>query len=108
MKKSIDKAKAIQAAVNDYKNDPELTYRQAAKLHQVSHQSVIDHDTRQKSFAADYDTTNQKLTTVEEAVLVKYSLEIWESGFPLTIQNLNNFANEILRNRDANENVGVN
>ena len=108
MGKALDKAKAIEAAVRDYRNDPNLSYRQAGELHGVSYQSVIDHDTGPKSFAADYHITEQKLTTVEETLLVKHSQEMWEIGFPLTVANLNSFANEILRNRDANESVGVN
>ena len=46
--------------------------------------------------------TSQKLLSVEEAVLIKHSVKYWKQDFLLSIQNLNNFANELLTNRDSN------
>ncbi len=46
--------------------------------------------------------TSQKLLPVEETVLIKYSVKYWKQDFLLTIRNLNDFANKLLRNRGAN------
>ncbi len=35
-------------------------------------------------------------------------MKCYKQSFPLTIQNLNDFANELLRNREANQVIGVN
>jgi hypothetical protein len=108
MEKAILKTKAIQAAALAYQNDPELSYRKAASLHKVSTQSVINYCSGKTIPAPDVFVTNQKLSPVEEAVLVEHSFECYKQGFPLTIDNLNDFANELLKNRGSNERVGVN
>jgi len=51
--------------------------------------------------------TNQKLSPVEEAVLIEHSVGYYKQGFLLAIQNLNNIANELSRNRGVTQ-VGVN
>jgi hypothetical protein len=58
--------------------------------------------------ASDTFVSNQKLSPVEEAILVEYSVKCYNQGFLLRICNLNDFANKLLRNRDSTERVGVN
>jgi len=53
MEKSINKVKAIQAAVKAYKNDLELTYRAAAKIYKVCCQSIINHCSGEKKRSPD-------------------------------------------------------
>jgi acyl-CoA thioesterase len=99
MQKAINKAKAIKEAVLAYQNDSSLSYRRAAKQHGVSAQSGIRYCNNETIPAPDVFITSQKLSPVEEAVLIEYSVECWKQGFPLSIQNLNDFANELLTNR---------
>jgi hypothetical protein len=73
MGKSINKAEATQAAVEAYKNDPELTYPVAAKIHKVFYQSVINYCSGEKKHSPDYYEARQKFSSIEESVLVVYS-----------------------------------
>ena len=108
MEKSTNKAKDLQAAVEAYKNDPELSYRAAAKIHKVSYQSVINHCSDEKKYSPDCYEARQKLSPVEESVLAVHCIRAYESGLPLTIQYLNELANELLRSKGMNDTVGVN
>jgi hypothetical protein len=105
MEKALKKSERIKNAVKAYKNDPDLSYRSAAAIYKVSFQSIINHIEGKNQLAPDTFITNQKLTPIEESVLMRYCLRAYESGFPLFIEYLNNCANEILRNRSFNERI---
>ena len=106
MEKSLKKSEQIKKAVEAYNNDAELSYRAAANIHGVSPQSIINHLKGKNQPAPDTFITSQKLTPIEESVLVRHSLRAYESGFPLSIKHLDDCANEILRNRGSNERIG--
>src|SRR6266511_2467465 len=108
MQKAIKKARAIKKTVLVYQNNPSLSYRSAVKIYEVSAQSVIRYYNGEITPVPDIFITSQKLSPVEEAVLIEHSVKCWKQGFPLTIRNLNDFANKLLRNRGANQEVGVN
>jgi len=74
MEKSTNKAKDLQAAVEAYKNDPELSYRAAAKIHKVSYQSVINHCFDEKKHSPDCYEARQKLSPIEESVLAVHAV----------------------------------
>ncbi len=96
MEKSINKVKAIQAAVKAYKNDLEYVVNQSSTIVLVKrsvHLIVIK---------------PVKLSSIEESVLVVHSRRAYQSGFPLTIQHFNEFADELLRSKGVNDIVGVN
>ncbi len=52
--------------------------------------------------APDIFIASQKLSLVKEAVLIKHNVKCWKQDFLLSIQNLNNGANELLTNRGSN------
>ncbi len=58
--------------------------------------------------APDIFITSQKFSPVKETILIKYSVKYWKQSFLLIIRNLNDFANKLLRNRGANQEVGIN
>ncbi len=68
IQKALDKTKAIQKAALAYKNNNSLSYRKAAKLHEISHQAAINYYSGKIIPASDIFITNQKLSRVEEAL----------------------------------------
>jgi hypothetical protein len=100
MKKSLNKAKSIQKAVEIYQYDPNLSYHSAAIMYGYVSQSVIDHNIGEKSYISNRYVANQKLLLTEESVLIVYIKKIYNAGFPLVIRYFNEFANEFLRMRN--------
>jgi hypothetical protein len=106
MKKSLDKADSIQKAAEAYKIDPNLSLRAAATIHKVAPQSVINYLNAKTKPAPDIFGSYQKLSPIEESVLVEHCVRGYNSGFPLTIRHLNDCANEFLRMKGVNDIVG--
>ena len=52
-----------------YKNNENLSIRQAALLHDISPQSIINHLKNEKTPASDRHASYRKLTPIEEKVL---------------------------------------
>jgi hypothetical protein len=77
MDKAIPKCKAIEKAVLAYNNDPSLSYRRVATIHDVAPNSVINRCSKKITFVLDIFITNQKLSPVEEAVLIKHSVKCY-------------------------------
>jgi hypothetical protein len=78
MQKAIQKAKAIQEAALAYKNDSSLSYRKAAQIYGVAPNSVINWCLNEITPASDYFIINQKISPIEEAVLIKYSVKCYK------------------------------
>src|SRR6266536_4305672 len=74
----------------------------------VSAQSVSNHLANQRKPAPDVYTDNQRLTPMEEKVLTNHALEVYKSGFAMTLKNLRDFANELLRMKGDSQPVEVN
>jgi hypothetical protein len=108
IEKSLNKAKSIQKAVEIYQYNSNLSYRFAATIYEYAPQSVIDHNTDKKSYAPNRYVANQKLSPIEESVLVVYIKKIYKAGFPLAIQYLNEFANKFLRMRNSTDTINKN
>ncbi len=75
MQKAINKAIAIKETALTYQNNPSLSYRSVAKIHRISTQSVIRYYNSETTPAPDIFITSQKLSPVEEAVLIKHSVK---------------------------------
>ena len=110
MNNAFNKSKAIAQAANDYANDPALSLRDAGKLHGVSPQSVLNYHTHQTKPAFDVYITHQRLSPIEERVLIEHALEAHTNGAALNIRNLHQFANELLdlKHNGEYQPVGVN
>ena len=108
--KSRAKAEAIDKAVAHCKREPDLSFNKASVIYGCSKQSISNHFNTNSSFKhfPDVYINLQRLTPAEEAALVKYINECYLSGFPLHVPHVNNFANEILRNRGDMVPVSVN
>jgi hypothetical protein len=106
MEKAINKSNSIREAAEVYENDPNLSLRRAATLHNVHHTSITNYLTNKIKPAPDHFVTYQKLTPVEESVLEQHILRAYNAGFPLSIQHLNHCTNEILRMRGSTATVG--
>jgi hypothetical protein len=64
-------------------------------------QSVIDHNTGEKSYISNRYVANQKLSPTGESVLVVHIKKAYNTVFPLSIRHLNDFANKLLRIRNS-------
>jgi hypothetical protein len=58
MEKSLNKAKSIQKTVETYQYNSNLSYRSAAIMHGYAPQSVIDHNTDEKSYISNRYVAN--------------------------------------------------
>ncbi len=105
MKKALEKSERTRNAVNAYKNDENLYIRQIALLNDINPQLVINYFNDEKKPVPDRHASYQKLTIIKEKVLAQYILRVYESGYRLTIRHLNDYAKELLRNKDVNDTV---
>jgi hypothetical protein len=71
-------------------------------------QSVIDHNTDEKSYTPNRYVTNQKLSPTEESVLIVHIKKTHNAGFPLAIRYFNEFANKFLRMRNSTDIINKN
>jgi hypothetical protein len=108
MEKSLNKTKSIQKAVEIYQYNLNLSYRSAAIMYGCAPQSVIDYNIDEKSYISNRYVANQKLSPIEESVLIVYIKKIYNAGFPLAIRYLNEFANKFLRIRNFIDTISKN
>ncbi len=78
MQKAINKTITIKKAALIYQNNPSLSYRSAAKIYKISTQSVIRYYNGEIISTPNIFITNQKLSPVEEAVLIKHNIKYWK------------------------------
>ncbi len=69
MKKALKKSERIRNAVKTYKNNENLSIRQAVLLNNVSPQSVINYFNNEIMSAPDRHAFYQKLILIEEKIL---------------------------------------
>ena len=105
MKKALNKSEAIQKTVEAYKNNNTLNIRSAARLYSYNDKSITNHFNNNIKPAPDYFISYQKLSPVKEKILAQHIIRAYNSDFPLTIQHLNNYANELLRIKGVNTTV---
>ncbi len=105
MKKALNKSEAIQKAIEAYKNNDTLNIRAVARLYGYSDKSIANHLNNKIKPASDYFVSYQKPSPVEEKILTQHIIRAYNSGFLLTIQHLNDYANELLRIKDVNTTI---
>jgi hypothetical protein len=108
MEKSLNKAKSIQKAVEAYQYDSNLFYRSAAIIYGCVPQSIIDYNIDEKLYTSNRYVANQKLSPIEESVLVVHIKKVYNTSFPLAIRHFNKFANKFLRMRNSTDTVNKN
>ena len=67
------------------KKDPNLSYRAAGTMFGVTGQSIINHCSGKTKPAPDCFASYQKLSPIEECVLVEHCMQAYQADFPLTI-----------------------
>src|SRR6266498_3836271 len=107
MNKALNKSENIQKAAEAYKNNPNLSIRRAAAIYNVAPNSVSNYLNGRTKPAPDYFTSYQKLSSIEESVLVEHIMRGYHSNYLLTIPHLNDCANELLRMKGVSDTVGV-
>jgi hypothetical protein len=81
MKKSLKKSESIRRAVEIYKNDPKLTIRKVATIYQYTPQSGLNHLHDQIQDAPRFCVSPQKITSVEENILIEYIIRNFKLNF---------------------------
>jgi hypothetical protein len=102
MEKALNKSEAIKKAVETYKNDENLSMRAAARMHDCDPKSISNYLKDKIKSAPDYFVIYQKFSPIEENILARHIIRAYNSEFLLTIQHLNDYANELLRKKDIN------
>ncbi|SRR6266536_4437044 len=95
--KALNKSENIKKPAEAYKNDPNPNIRRATAIHNITPNSVSNYLSGKTKSAPDYFTSYQKLSSIEESVLIKHIMRGYYSGYPLTIPHLNDYANKLLR-----------
>jgi hypothetical protein len=105
IRKSVEKAKNIQLAVQAYK-DPflGLLLRAAAFLYNCNKDSITNHlnnipETSQIRYAPNVYVERQLLNTVEKTALCNHILECYQSHLSLDVELLHYYVNELLQAR---------
>lgn len=108
--KSRAKAKAIDKTVAHCRREPDLSFSKTSVIYDCSKQSISNHFNADSSLkhSPDVYVNLQRLTLAEKATLVKHIDECYLSGFLLHVPHVNDFANEILRNRGDTIPMSVN
>ncbi len=102
MNKAFNKSEAIKKAAEVYKNNPNLNFRRAATIHDVTFNSIRNYLNDQTKSAPNCFTSYQKLSPIEESVSVEYIMRGYHLNYLLTIPYLNNCANKLLRTKGIN------
>lgn len=108
--KSKAKAEEINKAIDYCRRDQSLSLTKAAIIYGCSKQSISNHIKANSLIrhSPDVHNNHQRLKPTKETALVKHISECYLSGFPLHVPHLNDFANEILKNRGDQLPVSVN
>ncbi len=96
MEKAFNKSEAIQKTVEVYKNNDIFSMRAVVYFYDCSDKSIVNHLNGKIKSAPDYFVSYQKFSPIEENVLAQYIIRAYNLGFLLTIQHLNDYANEFL------------
>ena len=87
-------------AVQAIKNDPDLSIRATARIYSVPHSTLA---TRLKGTTSRRDSTpkSRNLTDLEELTIIQYVLDLDARSFPPRLCDVEDMANQLLRDRDA-------
>lgn len=87
-------------ALQAMQNDPNLSARAAGKIYSVDHQK-LSRRRRGMQSRRDIPANSRKLTDLEESVIVQYILDLDSKGFPPRLSRVEDMANRLLAERDA-------
>lgn len=90
----------IILAIQAIKNDPRLSIRRAAATYNVN-RATLQGRMRGRCARADCRPSSKKLKSIEEQTLLEYILDLDSRGFPPTLQDVGEFANLLLAERDG-------
>lgn len=96
----------MHLALQAMQNDPKLSLRAVVRIYSVDHQKLSRRRRGQQS-RRDIPANLRKLTDLEESVIVQYILDLDSKGFPPRLSGVEDIANRLLTERDA-QRVGVN
>lgn len=95
-----DNETRILLTLQAYKNDPKLSLRRAAKLHQFNYSTLLY---RHNGVQARANTIpkSRKISDIEKQNIIQFILDLDSRGFPLRLRNVEEMANRLLASRDA-------
>ncbi|ERF77080.1 hypothetical protein EPUS_06298 [Endocarpon pusillum Z07020] len=97
----LPKGERIELAIAECQKENGISARKAAKKYNVAPSTVtrrLNHSVQSASVA---HQSRQRLTPQEEKLIIRKALQHYESGLPLGIRHLHEFANEILCSKDT-------
>ena len=94
-----DESQVIMA-LKALENDSRLSLRAAAKIYSVNPMKLSRRRHGQQP-RRDIPANSQKLTDLEESVIVQYILDLDLQGFPPRFSSVEDMANRLLAERDA-------
>jgi hypothetical protein len=100
---ALEMAESIRKAVKACETDPTSNMRNIAIIYRYSHQSIHNRRKEKNGSARNTFISQQNIWPIEKSVLVEYCMRNCKAGFPITIQLLNDSANELLKARDSDK-----
>ncbi len=97
----LPKAERIELAIAECQKANGISARKAANKYNIAPSTVtrrLNHSVQPATIA---HQSRQRLTPQEEKLIIRKALQHYESGLPLGIRHLHEFANEILCSRDT-------
>ena len=98
---SLTRADRIELAVADCSKQDGISARKAAKIYNVAPSTITRRMNHSVQPATSVHQSRQRLSPTEEQMLVRKAIQHYDSGLPLGIRHLHEFAKEILSTKDA-------
>lgn len=99
MRRKSDENQLI-LALQAMEKDTALSIRAAAKIYSINH-STLARRRRGQTFRRDSIPNLQKLTDLEESMIIQYILDLDARSFPPRLCSVEDMANRLLADRDA-------
>jgi helix-turn-helix, Psq domain len=93
---NLPKVERIEKAVCACQQDSRLTARKAGKIYNGVHSTISRRLKEPHKSRAVIAETQQLLTPVEERTIVRFVIQYYKWGLPLSLKQIRQFANEIL------------
>lgn len=97
---SLPRAERIELAVAECQKEHGPSARKAARIYNVAPSTVTRRLNHSVQPAAAIHQSRQRLSPAEEQLVVQKAIQYYESGIPLGVRHLHQFANEILIRKD--------
>jgi hypothetical protein len=105
MNNTFKKAESIRKTVEAYETDFTLGMHDAATIYKYLYQSIHNRLTKKNRPAPNTFISQQKIWPIEESVLVEHYIRNFKTDFPIIIQYLDAYDNELLKARDSDKTV---